>query len=1069
MVGYGVAATTKSTKAKEASGSLRTEMRDDYLYDDRSRTNVPKREYRQRSNHTNLSESRSVSQDKSASRYHDLRQELRKRRDSRGREVWNRLDRSNLEKRHSGRDRYHPYEKSTSERRGSRDLRKDSQQVWRPKKPQQLDTPTSRISNQERAVREPPSDSQRTVSDIPNNRERSQNQAKGLLITYPTEAEKELVWKRKGKEHAVELSKEEKLLRYMEQPPPLRNLSITEPAPHRAPNPENETQQLPDPNALLLPPSDTMVPISPMEEEFLAAMEEGELDETLTAAQIDYMINELAESGLDDEMLENDDLLGEELASDEEKIDAISQLSPLVFQDKEYDDEMQEQEAEIPQNKDKGLQNTPQGRKKRSVPSPEKKGRHASRKLQALRLKPSPKKKPPTGKTSKPLASSRLPHNEVFPSALSKRSSTVLGSVVSQKPPKGLIGGLALFYFDSFNVKIISSNNRLIDIEATIEEHKVFMSFIYGDPVYERRDKVWDQLSQLSLTRHGPWFMIGDFNEMVGNHEKRGGRRRAESSFLPFRCMLDDCGMILFLCKGNFLSWMGYRSSGKVQCRLDRAVGNEDWHHCFSHTNVEYLRLWDSDHRPVLARISSKIIKAKRNFKFDKRWLGQEGFRMTVERGWGLSRDVERGNIHAKVHTCRRAISAWKKTNQTNSQKKIEDLKEKLERAQRRGPKYQILPCHHQAKKSKKSGHKAKKKNDGTWAETEAGIETVATEYFQNLFTSSQPRDFEEALRYVPTQVTPNINQALKKRPTTEEIQQAIKEINPAPGPDGMTSLFFQQFWDVTANDIISMVKDFYISGTLDPRLNNTNICLIPKIERPKEMAEFRPISLCNVSYKIISKILCKRLKRFLPKLISETQSAFVARRLITDNILIAQEAFHALRTNPSCKSKFMAIKTDMSKAYDRVEWSFLKALMLKMGFAEKWVSWIMSCISSVSYQVLLNWEAKGHIQPSRGLRQGDPLSPFLFIILTEALIAQIRGAEEEGRLTGLKIARNSPPISHLLFADDSLFFCKADVPQCAEVMRIIETYGRATGQQLNASKSSVFLARKSHPIFVTH
>lgn len=177
------------------------------------------------------------------------------------------------------------------------------------------------------------------------------------------------------------------------------------------------------------------------------------------------------------------------------------------------------------------------------------------------------------------------------------------------------------------------------------------------------------------------------------------------------------------------------------------------------------------------------------------------------------------------------------------------------------------------------------------------------------------------------------------------------------------------------------------------------------------EMTEFRPISLCNVSYKII----CSRLKKFLPKLVLETQSAFVARRLISDNILLAQEAFHALRTNPMCKAKYVAVKTDMSKAYDRVEWNFLEALLLRMGFVEKWVSWIHWCVSSVSYQILLNGEPKGNIQPARGLRQGDPLSPFLFILLTEAFISQLRAAEEEGRLSGLRIARASPAISHLL------------------------------------------------------
>lgn len=307
------------------------------------------------------------------------------------------------------------------------------------------------------------------------------------------------------------------------------------------------------------------------------------------------------------------------------------------------------------------------------------------------------------------------------------------------------------------------------------------------------------------------------------------------------------------------------------------------------------------------------------------------------------------------------------------------------------------------------------------------------------------------------------MNEALTKLPSDDEIRKVVFDINPdkAPGPDGMTSLFFQKYWGITEEVMRKTVKDFFQHSILDPRLSQTNIYLIPKTDRPSEMSEFRPISLCNVSYTIISKVLSKRLKRCLPSLISETQSAFVARRLITDNILVAREIFDSLRTNPSCKVKFGAIKTDISKAFDRVEWSFLEALLLKLGFSVKWVSWIKICISSVSYQVLLNGEPKGNISPSRGIRQGDPISPFLFILLTEALISQIQGAEQEGRITGLKIARGSPPISHLLFADDSLYLCRAEIPQCAELMKIINTYGCSSGQRLNVDKSSILFGNK--------
>lgn len=166
-------------------------------------------------------------------------------------------------------------------------------------------------------------------------------------------------------------------------------------------------------------------------------------------------------------------------------------------------------------------------------------------------------------------------------------------------------------------------------------------------------------------------------------------------------------------------------------------------------------------------------------------------------------------------------------------------------------------------------------------------------------------------MRDIFPSVSPAMNESLVKEVTEEEVKRALFSLNPtkAPGPDGTTALFFQRFWDVTKDDLINMVKNFLRSGIFDGKLNETNICLIPKGKRPREMSGFRPTSLCNVSYKVISEILSFRLKRFLPELISKTQSAFVAERLITDNILIAQENFHALRSNPVNRKKFMALK----------------------------------------------------------------------------------------------------------------------------------------------------------------
>ena len=260
----------------------------------------------------------------------------------------------------------------------------------------------------------------------------------------------------------------------------------------------------------------------------------------------------------------------------------------------------------------------------------------------------------------------------------------------------------------------------------------------------------------------------------------------------------------------------------------------------------------------------------------------------------------------------------------------------------------------------------------GNWITDENGIEKLAVDYFESLFRTTTLTDFDNFLEDIAPSISPHMNQVLLRVATEDEVQRALFMMYPekAPGPDGMTALFFQHAWHVIKKDVIEMVNNFLATGVLDPRLNITNICMIPKVEMPTRMTKLRPISLCNVGYKIISKVLCQRLKSCLPRLILETQSSFVESRLILDNILIAHEMFHGLRTNKSCQNKFMTIKTDMSKAYDRIEWSFIEALLQKMGFDPRWINLMLECISSVQYMVLLNGQPQGHLIPQRGLRQ---------------------------------------------------------------------------------------------------
>jgi hypothetical protein len=136
----------------------------------------------------------------------------------------------------------------------------------------------------------------------------------------------------------------------------------------------------------------------------------------------------------------------------------------------------------------------------------------------------------------------------------------------------------------------------------------------------------------------------------------------------------------------------------------------------------------------------------------------------------------------------------------------------------------------------------------------------------------------------------------------------------------------------------------------------------------------------------MVSKVLANRIKEVLPSVISSNQSVFIPGRLITDNVLAAYETLHTMHTIMWSKVGFMGIKLDMSKAYDRVEWKFLEVVMEKLGFSQRWISLVMVCVRTVSYAVVVNSQAVGNIQPKRGIRQGDPLSPYLFIICAEAL-----------------------------------------------------------------------------------
>ena len=213
------------------------------------------------------------------------------------------------------------------------------------------------------------------------------------------------------------------------------------------------------------------------------------------------------------------------------------------------------------------------------------------------------------------------------------------------------------------------------------------------------------------------------------------------------------------------------------------------------------------------------------------------------------------------------------------------------------------------------------------------------------------------------------------------------------------------------------------------------------------------------MAYKLASKVVANQMKAVLKDIVCENQSAFVSERLITENVLLAHELMNHINRKRKGKVGEMALKLDMNKAYDQVEWRCLQKIMEKLGFHERWISIVMARVSFVTFAIRLNGKPCGMITPTRGLRQGDPFSPYLFLFCAEGLSALMHKATQRNDLKGLAASARGPRISHLFFTDDSLIFCRATEKEGAEVQRILQVYESSSGQQLNRNKTTLFFS----------
>ena len=348
-------------------------------------------------------------------------------------------------------------------------------------------------------------------------------------------------------------------------------------------------------------------------------------------------------------------------------------------------------------------------------------------------------------------------------------------------------------------------------------------------------------------------------------------------------------------------------------------------------------------------------------------------------------------------------------------------------------------------------------KVNGEWLVEEQEVREGVVNSFQQLLTEDM--GWQADIGSIPVGCISLQDAESLETPFAEnEIHSALMEMNgdKAPGPDGFTVAFWQDAWDFAKEEIMEMFKEFHEHSSFVKSLNNTFLVLIPKKSGAEDLGDFRPISLLGGLYKLLAKVLANRLKKVIGKVVSIAQNAFVMGRQILDASLIANEVIDSWQKR---KEKGLICKLDIEKAYDSINWNFLMKVLQKMGFGTKWVGWMWSCVSSAKFSILVNGVPAGFFPNTRVLRQGDPLSPYLFVMGMEILDVLIRRVVEGGYLTGCNIrggSRTSLNISHLFFADDTVVFCEANKDQVSHLSWILIWFEAASGLRINLAKSEI-------------
>ncbi|XP_074342552.1 uncharacterized protein LOC141680149 [Apium graveolens] len=419
----------------------------------------------------------------------------------------------------------------------------------------------------------------------------------------------------------------------------------------------------------------------------------------------------------------------------------------------------------------------------------------------------------------------------------------------------GRSGGLSLLWKETNQVELLSLSKYHIDVIVNVAGLQSWRLIgFYGEPNRNMRRKMWDLLRNLARDSNLPWCVMGDWNNIVAQTDKKGGASYPQWLLDGFNEVLAETGLNDLELYGHQYTWeKGRGTEAWLKIRLDRAMATGDWFELFPLARLYNLEGTPSDHSPIFMMPTNRSsMGGKKWFRFENAWLTEPLCKYIVTDTWEAEGDGDKNTryFHRACNTRRRNNRIHRLQNE-----------------------------------------------EGAWVDWQNGLQNHITQFYTDLFTGAHTNHVE-VIDAVSQSISQTHNRELLQEVTKDEVSLVLFQMHPdkAPGPDGMTPAFFQKHWEIVGDDIVKMVSHFFCSGEILQGLNETNIILIPKKKNPTKVSDLRPIALCNVLMKVITKVLANWMKDMLEKVVSESQSAFIPGRLISDNIMVSYEIMHYLK-----------------------------------------------------------------------------------------------------------------------------------------------------------------------------